>query len=36
MAKEGFAKIVSFMIPGTGVLVLEHSQIRQIVKMHDD
>ena len=34
MTKEGFTKIVNFMTPGAGVLVLGHGLISHIVKMH--
>ena len=32
--KEGFTKIVNFMIPGVAVLVLGRGHISHIVKMH--
>ena len=32
--KEGSTKIVNFMTPGTGVLVLGCGRITRIVKMH--
>ena len=34
MIKEGYTKIVTFMTPGAGVLVLECGHISHIVKMH--
>ena len=34
MTKEGSTKIVNFMPPGAGVLVLGHGHISHIVKMH--
>ena len=34
MAKEGSTKIVNFMTPGAGVLVLGRGHISHIVKMH--
>ena len=34
MTKEGSTKIVFFMTPRAGVLVLGHGHISQIVKMH--
>ena len=34
MTKEGSTKIVTFMTPGEGVLVLGHGHISHIVKMH--
>ena len=34
LTKEGSIKIVSFMSPGSGVLVLGHGHISHIVKMH--
>ena len=34
MTKEGFTKIVTFMTPGAGVLVLGCGHISHIVKMH--
>ena len=34
MTKEGSAKIVNFMTPTVGVLVLECGHISHIVKMH--
>ena len=34
MTKEGSTKIVNFMTPGTGVLVLGRGNISHIVKMH--
>ena len=34
MTKEGFTKIVNFMTPGAGVLVLERGHISHIVKLH--
>ena len=34
MTKEGSNKIVNFMTPGAGVLVLEHGHISHIVKQH--
>ena len=34
ITKEGCAKIVTFMTPGAGVLVLGHGHISHIVKMH--
>ena len=34
MTKEGSTKIVNFMTPGTGVLVLGRGHISHIVKMH--
>ena len=34
MTKEGATKIVNFMNPWTGVLVLGHGHISLIVKMH--
>ena len=34
MTKEGSTKIVNFMTPGTGVLVLGHGHISHIVKLH--
>ena len=34
MTKEGSTKIVNFMTPGAGVLVLGHGHISHIVKMH--
>ena len=34
MTKEGFTKIVNFMNPGAGVLVLGRDHISNIVKMH--
>ena len=34
MTKEGSTKIVNFMTPGAGVLVLGRGHIRHIVKMH--
>ena len=34
MTKEGSTKIVNFMIPGAGVLVLGRGHISYIVKMH--
>ena len=32
MTKKGSTKVVNFMTPGAGVLVLGHGHIRQIVK----
>ena len=34
MTKEGFTKIVIFMTPGAGVLVIVRGHISHIVKMH--
>ena len=34
MTKEGSYKIVNFMTPGEGALVLGRGHVRQIVKMH--
>ena len=34
MTKEGVTKIVNYMTPGAGVLVLGHGHICYIVKMH--
>ena len=34
MTKEGSTKIVNFMIPGAGVLVLGRGHISHLVKMH--
>ena len=34
MTKEGSTKIVNFMTPGAGVLVLGRGHISHIVKMH--
>ena len=34
MTREGSTKIVNFMTPGAGVLVLGRSHISHIVKMH--
>ena len=34
MTKEGSPKILNFMSPGAGVLVLGRGHISQIVKMH--
>ena len=34
MTKEGFTKIVTFMTPGAGVLVLARGHISYIVKLH--
>ena len=34
MTKEGSTKIINFMTPGTGVLVLGHGHMSHIVKMH--
>ena len=34
MTKEGSTKIVNFMTPGAGVLMLGHGHISHIVKMH--
>ena len=34
MTKEGSTKIVNFMTPGAGVLVLERGHISHIVKVH--
>ena len=34
IAKEGSTKIVNFMTPGSGVLVLGRGHISHIVKMH--
>ena len=34
MTKEGFNKIVIFMTPGAGVLVIVRGHISHIVKMH--
>ena len=34
MTKEGSTKIVNFITPGTGVLVLGRGHISHIVKMH--
>ena len=34
MTKEGSTKIVNFMTPGVGVLVLGRGHISHIVKMH--
>ena len=34
MTKEGSTKIVNFMTPGAGVLVLGHGHISHIVEMH--
>ena len=34
MTKEGSTKIVNFMTPGAGVLVLGRGHINHIVKMH--
>ena len=34
MTKEGSTKIVNFMTPGAGVLVLGRDHISHIVKMH--
>ena len=34
MIKEGSTKIVNFMTPGAGVLVLGRGHISHIVKMH--
>ena len=34
MTKEGSTKIVTFMIPGAGVLALGCDQISNIVKIH--
>ena len=34
MTKEGSTKIVNFMTPGAGVLVLGRGHISNIVKMH--
>ena len=34
MTTEGSTKIVNFMTPGAGVLVLGHGHINHIVKMH--
>ena len=34
MTKEGSTKIVNFMTPGAGVLVLGRALISHIVKMH--
>ena len=34
MTKERYNKIVNFMTPGAGVLVLEHGHISHIVKLH--
>ena len=34
MSKEGSTKIVNFMTPRSGVLVLGYGHISQIVKMH--
>ena len=34
MSKEGSTKIVNFMTPGAGVLVLGRSHINHIMKMH--
>ena len=34
MTNEGSTKIVNFMTPGAGVLVLGRGQISHIVKMH--
>ena len=35
MIKETFTKVVSFMTPGAGVLVLGRGHISGIVKMHN-
>ena len=34
MIKKGFSKVVNFMTPGAGVLVLGRGHISLIVKMH--
>ena len=34
MTKEGSTKIINFMIPGAGVLVLGRGLISHIVKIH--
>ena len=34
MTKEGYTKIVNFMTPGAGVLVLGRGHMSHIVKMH--
>ena len=34
MTKEGSTKIVNFMTPGAGVLVLEHGHISHVEKMY--
>ena len=34
MTKEGSTKIINFMTPGAGVLVLGHGHVSHIVKMH--
>ena len=34
MLKEGSAKIIYFMTPGAGVIVLQLGHISHIVKMH--
>ena len=34
MTKEGSTKIVNFMTPGTGILLLGHGHISHILKMH--
>ena len=34
ITKKGSTKIVNFMTPGAGVLVLGHCQISHIVKLH--
>ena len=34
MTKEGSSKIVNFMTPGAGVLLLGHGHLSHIVKMH--
>ena len=34
MTKEGYTKIVNFITPGAGILVLWHGHICHIVKMH--
>ena len=34
MTKEGFTKIINFMTPGAGVLVLGRGHISHIVKLH--
>ena len=34
LTKEGSIKIVSFMSPGSGVLVMGHGHVSHIVKMH--
>ena len=34
MSKDGSTKIVNFMTPGAGILVLGRGQISHIMKMH--